>query len=134
MTNKICLITPPDTVHTKDYSILLVYPSTAVKEEFNDITKNLNKSLNVYLYEPAPDEHDPEWFYNTVSKVDNILVDFDNCPSLIRDIFGYLLSFSKTYWLTKGEHLYYNKLNMNKIYNLDYLKQTIGGTVEIQSK
>ena len=35
----------------------------------------------------------------------------------------------QTYWLTKGDHLYYNKLSNKQVYNLDFIL-TNGGNFE----
>jgi len=130
MTNNITLITPPDVVHTKEYSILLVYPSDVIKDEFNNLTKTLNKSINLYLYECTA-EHHPDWLFNMIKQVDNVIVDVDNCPSPVNSIIGYILSYNKTFWLTNGEQMFYNSINRNKVYNLDFLNEIIGGPLEI---
>ena len=130
MTNNITLITPPDVVHTKEYSVLLVYPSDIIKDEFNNLSKNLNQSINLYMYD-CSQEHYPDWLFNITKQVDTVIVDIDNCPSQVKDIIGYILSYNKTFWLTNGEHMFYNSINRNRIYNLDFLKDTIGGPLEI---
>ena len=130
MTNKITLITPPDVVHTKEYSVLLIYPSDIIKDEFNNLSKNLNQSINLYMYD-CSQEHYPDWLFNVIKQVDTVIVDIDNCPSQVKDIIGYILGYNKTFWLTNGEQMFYNSINRNRIYNLDFLKDTIGGPLEI---
>ena len=61
---------------------------------------------------------------------DTTILSIDNCPSKIRDLTSYLISFNKTFWLTKGEDSYYNSISLNRIYNLDNIPKPIGGNFE----
>ena len=115
----ITLITPPDHIYSDAYSFLLVYPSKEIKDEFNDILAQSDISYNVYLYEP--EEPDPEWLLACANRVDTIILDIDNSNTEISNILGYLIAKPQTYWLTKGDHLYYNKLSNKQVYNLDFI-------------
>ena len=42
MTDKIILITPPDKIFNQNYSIALIYPSDAVKQQAQDILASTN--------------------------------------------------------------------------------------------
>ena len=123
----ITLITPPDHIYSDAYSFLLIYPSKETKDEFNDILAQSDISYNVYLYEP--EEPDPEWLLACANRVDCIILDVDNSNTEISNILGYLIAKPKTYWLTKGGHLYYNKLSNKQVYNLDFIL-TNGGNFE----
>ena len=125
----ITLITPPDHIYGEAYSFLLVYPSKEIKEEFNKILSQSNISYNVYLYEPK--EADSEWLLACANRVDTIILDIDNSNTEISNILGYLIAKPQTYWLTKGDHLYYNKLSNKKVYNLDFIL-TNGGNFEAE--
>ncbi len=127
--SNITLITPPDHIYGEAYSFLLVYPSKEIKDEFNKILSQSDTSYNVYLYEP--EEADPEWLLACANRVDTIILDIDNSNPEISNILGYLIAKPQTYWLTKGDHLYYNKLSNKKVYNLDFIL-TNGGNFEAE--
>ena len=46
---QIKVITPPDILHNSDPSILLIYPSLEVKEEFQTIIEDWDISFNLYI-------------------------------------------------------------------------------------
>ena len=125
--NKINLITPPDRLYNNDYSFLLIYPSTIIKEQFNNLVSNIDRAFNVYLYEVGQDEHDPDWLLGLSKQADCVILDIDNCPSNIASLASYFIANSNTYWLTNGEQMWYNKISPNRIYNLDSI---VGGTFE----
>lgn len=127
--NEISLITPPDRLYTNEYSFLLIYPSQTVKEQFQQLIAELDMPMHVYLYEPK-DTEEPEWLLDVFQSVDTVILDIDNCSALIRDLAGYFLSKDKTFWLTKADGKLYNVVNKHRLYNLDYLKDKIGGTLE----
>jgi hypothetical protein len=126
--NKINLITPPDRLYNNDYSFLLIYPSTAIKEQFNNLISEIDRAFNVYLYEVEDDAHDPDWLLGLAKQADCVILDIDNCPSNITVLSSYFIANSNTYWLTNGEQLFYNKISPNRIYNLDSIVH--GGTLE----
>lgn len=132
--NKINLITPPDKLFNNDFSFLLIYPSDDIKEQFNNLIQDIDKTFNLYIYEPEQDNHDPDWLLTLAKTADVVVLDIDNCPSVIGNLSAYFIANSNTYWLTKGEQMFYNKISSNRIYNLDNLVQMIGGTFEKQQK
>jgi len=131
---EICLITPPDIVHNYDCTILLIYPNEDIKEQMNNVLGDIKGSLNLYLYEPTADEHDPQWLYTVAEKSDIIILDIDNCDNLTRSSLAYFLGMSKTYWLTKGEDLYYNNLSNKRVYDVESIKDKIGGQIAKQQR
>lgn len=126
--NKINIITPPDRLYNNDYSFLLIYPSTTIKNQFNNLISKIDRAFNVYLYEAENDEHDPDWLLGLSKNVDCVILDIDNCPGNISVLSSYFIANSNTYWLTNGEQLFYNKISSNRIYNLDNIVH--GGTFE----
>ena len=150
------LITPPDILYNKTTSILLIHPSKTVKEQLNDVLKDVQQDIDIYLYE-SEDEH--EWVLNLHRICNLVIIDIDNCPSSTRDAISYFIGFasfhicfaslqfsklsrystsstrdaisyfigfSNTFWLTNGDNMYYNKISNNRIFNLDW----IGGKLE----
>lgn len=117
------LITPPDILYNHTTSILLIHPSTETKEQLNDVLKDVEQDVNIYLYEVEDEE---EWLLNLHRLCDYVIVDIDNCPQYTKSAISYLISFSNTFWLTNGENLYYNNISNKRIWNLDW----IGGKLE----
>ena len=124
------LITAPDRLYNDATSFFLLYPSNHIKEQFNNLLQSIDLPFNVYLYEHVSDEHEADWLLSTARIADYTIIDIDNCPAEIHDIISYLIANPKTYWLTKGEHLFYNKISNKRIYTLDYFIDKIGGSIE----
>jgi hypothetical protein len=57
-------------------------------------------------------------------------MNLDACDTHSRDLGSFLVIYPKTYWLTKAENIVYNKLSLNRVYNLDFIKSLIGGISE----
>ena len=110
------LITPPDKLFTKELSFLLVNPSNTIKSQFNDVIKQIQKTVNLYLRE----EHHGDniaWCIDVCHLVDYIILDIDNTYE-INWLLGYILSFDKTYYLTKDMQMPYNVINGNRIHDV----------------
>jgi flagellar biosynthesis protein FliP len=127
--SNITLITPPDKVFNQNTNIFLLYPSEKIKSDLQDVLADTVSPVNIYLYENT-DEHDIDWLLSIHKLSDIVLVELEQLPSEIKQIEAYLISQSNTYWLTKGENIWYNKLSVNKIYDLNFLTTKLGGTVE----
>jgi len=130
MSNKITLVTPPDKYYSSEYSFLLIYPSTIVKEQFQNLLDNFSVPFIVYLYELDNENQDPEWLLDCFYKADCVIMDIDNCESKVRDLTSYFISKDKTVWLTNSGDNLYNVLSKNRIFNLDFLVSKIGGQIE----
>lgn len=124
--SNIKLITPPDILHSQEYSFLLIYPSPLIKSEFQDLISDLTMPLHVYWY----DTDDIDWLLSVFQQADTVILDIDNCPSKIRDLTSYFITKDKTFWLTNSGENYYNKISRNRIFSLDSLNAVIGGKVE----
>lgn len=123
----ITLITPPDRLHSTELTFLLIFPSSIVKDQFQNLIANTNLKCHVYLYE---NDVDVTWLLDTFYQSDYVILDIDNCTPKIRELSAFFISKDKTFWLTKGGESYYNNISKNRIFNLDYLQDKIGGTVE----
>ncbi len=120
--SKISVITPPDKLYNKAHSFVLVYPNEDIKQQLQNLIADWDCAVNVYLYE----EEAIDWLLDIVQSADAVVLNLDDCDTQVRDLASYLVSLPNVFWLTKGEISVYNKLSVNRIYNLD----TIGGTVE----
>jgi hypothetical protein len=123
----ITLITPPDKIFNQCKSILLIYPSEESKQAIQSFLAHSDQHVNVYLY---TEDKNIDWLLSVHKFCDRTFLELDNIPSELSTLVSYLISFSSTFWLTKGEHLYYNKLSANRIYNFEFLKTWIGGVSE----
>ena len=120
--SKISVITPPDKLYNKSYSFVLIYPNDDIKEQLQTLIEDWKDPINVYMYE----EEAIDWLLDIVQSADTVILNLDDCDTQIRDLSSYLVSLPNVFWLTKAEVPVYNKLSVNRIYNLD----TKGGTVE----
>jgi hypothetical protein len=133
VTADINLITPPDRLFNNSISFLLVYPSDVIKEQFNNLLKNMDVNVNVYLYEQTADDHETDWLLTSNKIADYTIIDIDNCPSIVQTCISYLIANPTTYWLTKAENMFYNKISNKRIYSVDYFADKIGGNFETQT-
>jgi hypothetical protein len=115
------LITPPDKLLNNNISVLNVYPSDSLKEEWKDVLRGITEDINLYLYENQA-QIDHEWLLNIVKICDYVIIDFDNCDEKVRELKSYFLTQNNVYWLTNSMEPYYNLLSVNRIYNLDWFK------------
>ena len=132
--HKITVITPPDKIFNQDYSFLLIYPSSNVKEQFQRAIAYLDIPITVYYYEPEELDANVDWLLSVAKITRTVILDLDNCPPKIRQIAAYILSNSNTYWLTNSNDNYYNKLSVNQVYNLDFIQQLLGDYIEAQKE
>ncbi len=119
---QISVITPPDKLYNKAHSFVLIYPDDDIKEQLQNLIADWDIPVNVYIYE----EEAIDWLLDVVQSANAVVLNLDNADTQVRDLASYLVSLPNVFWLTKAEVPVYNKLSVNRIYNLD----TIGGTVE----
>lgn len=111
---KMNLITAPDTLQNENVSVLLINPTEQDKSGFNTVAKEFNESINLYLYDGSDNV---EWLIDVVKSVDHVFINLDNSKDVIW-LFGWILNFSKTFYLTTMDHMPYNKININKVYDI----------------
>tara|TARA_X000000368_G_scaffold64190_1_gene45706 strand:- start:555 stop:959 length:405 start_codon:yes stop_codon:yes gene_type:complete len=126
------LITPPDKLFNNNKSFLLMNPSDIVKEQFNEMAKQLGENLNVYLFDA--ETPDVGWLLDIVNQVDTIILDIDNTRNEYQWLIGYLLSFDKTFYLTKAEEMSYNVINTRRIYDVRQIAEENHSIVKIQGE
>lgn len=119
---QISVITPPDKLYNKAHSFVLIYPDDDIKEQLQNLIADWDIPVNVYIYE----EEAVDWLLDVVQSANAVVLNLDNADTQVRDLASYLVSLPNVFWLTKAEISVYNKLSVNRIYNLDKL----GGTVE----
>lgn len=120
--NKINVITPPDVLHNKALSFLLVQPSIDIRNQFQKLLGDYNGYLNIYFYDPqSQEEQNVSWLINISQIVDYIILDIDNMSVVERNFVSYFISLPYTFYLTKDDNTPYNLLSVNRIYDLDWL-------------
>ncbi len=124
---RINLITPPDKLHNYNRTFCLVYPSDDTKSQFQNLIENFEDSINVYMYEENENEPAYTWLLDVIKYSDFVILDIDNFPPIHRTMISYLLGYDNVFWLTKGENEVYNTISKNRIYNLDWLYDSING-------
>ena len=118
------LIIPPDKIHSKELSFLLVNPSDSVKDQFNEVIKDVKRTVNLYLFEEGSPDKDIDWLLEVLHIVDYIIVDTDNTREE-EWLVGYILSFDKTYYLTSYNQRQYNTLSTNRIFEVKQLAEKV---------
>ena len=118
------LITPPDKIHSKELRFLLVNPSDSVKDQFNEVIKDVKRTVNLYLFEEGSPDKDIDWLLEVLHIVDYIIVDTDNTREE-EWLVGYILSFDKTYYLTSYNQRQYNTLSTNRIFEVKQLAEKV---------
>ena len=125
------LITSPDKLLNNNLSFLLVNPSVEVKEQFNNMLKDLEgKAINLYLWES---EGEPSWLLDVAQSVDYVVIDIDNTKEM-QWVIGYLLSFDKTFYLTNQGEMQYNILNINRVYDIRQIAEGENYFVKVQKR
>jgi len=122
------LITSPDKVHSSELSFLLINPNSIIKEQFNDVIKEVKRTINLYLYEEYSEagygDTDVEWLLEVLHMVDYVILDIDNTKN-IEWLVGHILSFDKTYYLTSHPLRSYNILNTNRVFDIKQIAEGV---------
>lgn len=121
---KINLITPPDKLFNLNLGYLLIKPSPKVKMQFQQILSQSIDDLNVYVFDD--DDTDIEWLLGTSQQADVIIIDIDNCDLVTKNFISFLLAQPNTFYLTNDEYTPWNLISRNRIFNLDWIVETLG--------
>lgn len=129
------VITPPDKIFSNNLKFLLIYPTDLVKNQFQDQIMLFDENFDVYIYDVSQNEqreydHDIDWLLSMSLISDVIIMDVDNCPSIVRDLASYIIANSNTFWLTNSTNNVYNKLSNNRVFTFDFLESYIGEQLE----
>ena len=124
------IITPPDKLFNDAVQMLLIYPTTDLKNAIQDNLVDIEDDINIYIYDKENySTEDIDWLLTIFKMSDIAIIDVDNVQSHARDLLGYMIAKPKTFWLTKGENRVYNKLSNNKIKDFTFLSK-LGGNFE----
>jgi hypothetical protein len=97
--NKINLITPPDTLHNKNYSLSLINISQEEKETCSIFLSRQKdeREINLYSYNK---ENNPTWLLNRVDGKINTYINLDNTHDISVKYTSYILSMSNVFYST----------------------------------
>ena len=115
--SKINLITPPDKLKNDLPSVLIVNPDQGIKQQFNDVAKQIKTDFNLYMFEEEVGV-DTDWLLDVANYVDYILINIDECKATQWTV-GHLLRFPNSWYMTKNDHVPYKKININRIFDLE---------------
>ena len=127
----IYLVTPPDKLFNKNYSVLLLYPYDDLKQQVQSLLEAKTNSINVYLYEAVTEEQNIAWVLESHRICDLVIIDIDFVDHHVKDMLSYLISFNHTYWRSQGENLMFNKLSCIRFYQCEEIRaftQEVGET------
>lgn len=115
--SEVKLITPPDSIHDSNKSILLINFNDELKEGFNNAMTGIDFDLNIYLYDFERMLNE-QWLISTVSLVDHIIINTNGLDG--HWLLGYILSKSKTFYFAPDNGKQpFKLLNANRIYSFD---------------
>ena len=124
------IITPPAKLFNDAGQVLLVYPTTDLKNAIQDKLVDIEDDINIYVYDKENySTEDIDWLLTIFKMSDIAIIDVDNVQSHARDLLSYMIAKPKTFWLTKGENRVYNKLRNKKIKDFEFLSK-LGGNFE----
>jgi hypothetical protein len=105
-----------------------------VKTQFQTVIGPIDIPFNVYIYEQDDLDHNVDWLLSMSKISDVVIFDIDNSSSKIKTLASYIIANANTYWLTNDNDPFYNKLSVNRIYNIDFLESIIGEYIEKQQQ
>jgi hypothetical protein len=124
--NKINLITPPDVLHNKNFSISLININDKEKETCSIFLSEQddNKEINLYAYN---NDNNPNWLLNSVRwNHTPVYINLDNTIDISVHYTSYILSLSNVYYSTTDQNKseLYSLLNVNKVSDVqEFLKK-----------
>tara|TARA_B110000503_G_C7093880_1_gene390647 strand:+ start:687 stop:1058 length:372 start_codon:yes stop_codon:yes gene_type:complete len=119
--SNVTVITPPDFLLNDVLSILLIEPSTILKQEMNTKLSELPQEVNLYYY----NEENIDWLLKTVKIADIVIIDLDSCSPMTKNFSSYIISQSNTFYLTNDSISPYNLISKNRIYDLSWLNSIL---------
>ena len=120
---KITVLTPPDKLHNTTLSYLLVCPSVAVKQQFQEIFSRTIEDINVYIFDK--NETDIDWLLTVSSFASMVIIDVDNCDSITKQFVSLMLIEPNAFYITSDEITPYHLLTKNRIFSLDSIIQEL---------
>lgn len=120
MPNKINLITPPDTLHNKNFSLNLINTTDEEKEKISSFlsVQADDREINLYAY---TNESNPSWLLNRIDGKIPTYINLDNTTDISVKYTSYILSMSNIYYTTKDKNTkeIYSLISANYVKNIE---------------
>ena len=120
---KVTLITPPDILPNRTQSILLVTPTSDIKDFLDDYLKTFNANIHVYLYTPT--DVDIKWLLTVAVRAEAVILDCDNVPDDASHFLSYIISMPNTYSRITNPKVDYSVINPNRFYDFPNLNEKL---------
>jgi hypothetical protein len=120
---KVTLITPPDILPNRTQSILLVTPTSDIKDFLDDYLKTFNANIHVYLYTPT--DVDIKWLLTVAVRAEAVILDCDNVPDDASHFLSYIISMPNTYYRITNPKVDYSVINPNRFYDFPNLNEKL---------
>jgi len=120
---KVTLITPPDILPNRTQSILLITPSSDIKDFLDHYLKTFNANIHVYLY--APSDVDIKWLLTVAVRAEAVILDCDNVPDDASHFLSYIISMTNTYYRITNPKVDYSVINPNRFYDFPNLNEKL---------
>jgi len=118
--NKINLITPPDTLHNKNFSLNLINTTDEEKEKISSFlsVQADDREINLYAY---TNESNPSWLLNRIDGKIPTYINLDNTIDISVKYTSYILSMSNIYYTTKDKNTkeIYSLISANYVTNIE---------------
>jgi len=126
MNGKITLITPPDIWENENISVLLINLTEQEQENISAwlSKQEINKDINMYLYEGQPDM---AWLLHAVNRCSLKYLNLDNSNTTTQAIGGYILGKSGVFYSSRDKNLaaIFSHINNNKIDKIEKFLERI---------
>ena len=123
---KINLISPPDKLHTNNFSFCVVNLTQGEQQDLSHYlsNKDFEKDINIYVYN---NESNPSWLLDAVNGNKTTYINLDNTSDISVKYISYLLSLSSVYYSTQDKTTQeaYSLLNHNLVENINAYMETI---------
>lgn len=120
---KVTLITPPDILPNRTQSILLITPTSDIKDFLDNYLKTFNANIHVYLYTPT--DVDIKWLLTVAVRAEAVILDCDNVPDDASHFLSYIISMPNTYYRITNPKVDYSVINPNRFYDFPNLNEKL---------
>lgn len=116
MPSKVNLITPPDVIHNKNFSLNFININEKEKETISIFLgkQEDNREINIFHY---LNDNNPNWLLNVVNRKNSTFVNLDNCGDITLYYTSYILSLENVFYFTEDNNKAetYSLINVNRV-------------------
>lgn len=119
MPSKVNLITPPDIIHNKNFSINLFNIDEKQKETISIFLgkQDDKREINLFYY---TNDNNPNWLLNVINRKNYTFINLDNCQDITVYYTSYILSLENVFYCTQDQNKaeIYSIVNVNRVSNV----------------